>query len=503
MKIKSIHIFRQMRTLCGIIVAICAIMTSIFQNQWTNVMVSVEEYSMSQIILYASLNYLFVDICEWILRFPIVFMFNVYTRCQLQELILNVGTILPDNITESIDTTNTYMADIVTYKTFYLFKIYFLIKLLFMWYYTGTYLSVIFIIIVSIVLYLVYKMVPNWKNCPKNNNNTIVTCNNTFESSIGISMKKNIQIWSIYYFKKNIIKTELVFFVVNSLGLVCGSIISNGSISTMVSISTVMHSVVSIIFKLNDIESASDNVSQYNNLIEFLKKHQYVSTNIITHLSEIKTIEFVNVYFKYPQSDDYVLKNLSFSMKQGVYFLRAPNGTGKTSLIKALISNIDSGTIYINGNNKTDITKECLLRNVFYLPQPSEFSPNITGHQIATYTQNEIMIDIFGIRDIIYHKNGTINLSLKTRHLSGGQKQRIHAYIALISDCPIVLLDESFGEINKSDKENSDRDRIIKYINDNVKNKIVICVYHDVNMNGLKYIDIEQHNGETLFKYSS
>ncbi len=69
-------------------------------------------------------------------------------------------------------------------------------------------------------------------------------------------------------------------------------------------------------------------------------------------LLEVKSIEFVNVSFAYPQSQDLVLKNLSFSIKKGEKVaVVGINGSGKSTLIKLLLRLYDpsEGQILING----------------------------------------------------------------------------------------------------------------------------------------------------------
>lgn len=71
-----------------------------------------------------------------------------------------------------------------------------------------------------------------------------------------------------------------------------------------------------------------------------------------TELNDIQSIKFEHVYFKYPNSKDYILKNLSFEIKEKEHVcITGINGCGKSTIIKLLLRfyDCDKGIIYING----------------------------------------------------------------------------------------------------------------------------------------------------------
>lgn len=79
-----------------------------------------------------------------------------------------------------------------------------------------------------------------------------------------------------------------------------------------------------------------------------------VSSDI--RLSSFETLEFKNVYFKYPLSTEYILKGVSFQINQGDKIsLIGINGSGKTTIVKLMLRlyEVDAGEILINGINIT------------------------------------------------------------------------------------------------------------------------------------------------------
>lgn len=83
--------------------------------------------------------------------------------------------------------------------------------------------------------------------------------------------------------------------------------------------------------------------------------------NILSCINNDLVIEFKNVSFKYPSSDDYALKNVNLKLNlNNRLAVVGMNGSGKTTFIKLLCRLYDptSGEIYLNGINIKDISYE-------------------------------------------------------------------------------------------------------------------------------------------------
>ncbi|MEN1969800.1 ABC transporter ATP-binding protein [Lentibacillus sp. N15] len=176
---------------------------------------------------------------------------------------------------------------------------------------------------------------------------------------------------------------------------------------------------------------------------------------------EIVSIE--NANYKYPTSEDYVLKNLSLSLEEGkVYAFIGENGGGKSTicnLIKGFIPHIYKGElegeINIYGKNLYESKLSDFVQPIGYVSQ-NPFS-QITGstetvfEEIAFGLENlgveeqEIkkkiieVINLFGIQDLL-----TKNPSA----LSGGQKQRVAIASVYVMDPDLFILDEPTSQLD-------------------------------------------------------
>ncbi|RGM10052.1 ATP-binding cassette domain-containing protein [Mediterraneibacter gnavus] len=84
-------------------------------------------------------------------------------------------------------------------------------------------------------------------------------------------------------------------------------------------------------------------------------------------IDEFSTIEFRNVWFRYPNNENYVLKGISLKLEKGkVYALLGLNGSGKTTLVKLLMRLYDpeKGNIFLDGVDIKEYSLQSLYRNI-------------------------------------------------------------------------------------------------------------------------------------------
>ena len=111
-----------------------------------------------------------------------------------------------------------------------------------------------------------------------------------------------------------------------------------------------------------------------NRIYEVLKTENKIINGTVTTSEEEGTIEFKNVSFKYPDSDDYVLKNISFSVNKGetVAFIGS-TGSGKSTLINLVPRFYDAteGEVLVDGINVKEYDLNSLYKKLGYVPQKS------------------------------------------------------------------------------------------------------------------------------------
>lgn len=177
-------------------------------------------------------------------------------------------------------------------------------------------------------------------------------------------------------------------------------------------------------------------------------------------------IQFVNVGFKYPDAEEYVLHDISFKVKQGetVAFIGS-TGSGKSTLINLVprIYDATEGQVIVDGVNVKDFTIEQLNDKIGYIAQKAVLfsgtvKDNITmGYRDGTKPSEanvEKAIDISQSGFIYELPEGVYSrIDQGGKNVSGGQKQRISIARALARDPEILIFDDSFSALDyKTDK---------------------------------------------------
>ena len=191
------------------------------------------------------------------------------------------------------------------------------------------------------------------------------------------------------------------------------------------------------------------------------------------------TIVFDKVCFKYPDADEYVLKNISFSAKKGetIAFIGS-TGSGKSTLINLIPRFYDAteGTIYVDGVNIKDYTLNTLHNIIGYIPQKSfMFTGSIKDNikfgdngkkEITTNEINE-SLRIAQATEFVNKMDGKLDAHVARggTNISGGQKQRLSIARAIARNPEIYIFDDTFSALDYS-TEAKLRKELKKYTKD-------------------------------------
>lgn len=183
--------------------------------------------------------------------------------------------------------------------------------------------------------------------------------------------------------------------------------------------------------------------------------------------------------------DNQAVKQVSFSVaSEETLVLLGNSGCGKTTTLKMINRLIepDTGQVLIDHQNITDQDPDSLRRGIGYVMQHIGLFPHYTiAENIAvlpkllrwdkakTKSRTAELIEKLHLPESI--------LSMYPHELSGGQQQRVGLARALISDSPILLMDEPFGAL-----DNVTRSSIQKEFKSlaELKRKTIVMVTHDV-----------------------
>src|SRR5574344_1074511 len=178
-----------------------------------------------------------------------------------------------------------------------------------------------------------------------------------------------------------------------------------------------------------------------------------------THHGEI---EFKDVSFKYPDSEDYVINNITFKAKKGdVIAFIGSTGSGKSTIINLIPRFYDAtnGEVLIDGINVKDYKLETLHDKLGYIPQKAVMFNDSVKNNIAYGQKTNFKIeeddikealDIAQASSFVNKMEGQLdaNISEGGTNISGGQKQRMAIARAIARKPEIFIFDDAFSALD-------------------------------------------------------
>lgn len=170
-------------------------------------------------------------------------------------------------------------------------------------------------------------------------------------------------------------------------------------------------------------------------------------------------VEYKDVSFKYPGSDDYILKDISFTAKPGkVTAIIGSTGSGKSTLINLIprLFDVSSGEVLVDGVNVKNVNQHALRERIGFVPQKGVlFSGTIEsniryGKRNANMNEIKEAARIAQAEEFIESKPDKYNTEISQggTNVSGGQKQRLAIARALVKKPEILVFDDSFSALD-------------------------------------------------------
>ncbi len=173
-------------------------------------------------------------------------------------------------------------------------------------------------------------------------------------------------------------------------------------------------------------------------------------------------VEFKNVSFMYPDSQEYVLKDISFTAKKGeVVAFIGSTGSGKSTLINLVPRFYDAtrGEVLVDGINVKDYKLETLHNKLGYVPQRAVMFGGSVNYNVA-YGENgkgkksekkiQEAVHVAQAEDFVLKMPETYDSYIASggTNVSGGQKQRLAIARAIARDPEIYIFDDSFSALD-------------------------------------------------------
>lgn len=234
----------------------------------------------------------------------------------------------------------------------------------------------------------------------------------------------------------------------------------------------------------------SSGVSSARRILELIQRETLLDQNASGQTSEIRgEIEFRNVSFKYPSSDDksagdHIIENISFKVKPGqTVAIVGQTGAGKTSLVKLINRTYDAteGQVLVDGVDVRDWNLASLREQISIIEQDIFLFSRSLRDNIAFgkpgATREEVIAASIAAQahDFILDFDQTYETTVGERGvtLSGGQRQRIALARAFLTDPHILVLDDSTSAIDSATE-----DKIQRAISNAAKGRTTFIITH-------------------------
>lgn len=173
-------------------------------------------------------------------------------------------------------------------------------------------------------------------------------------------------------------------------------------------------------------------------------------------------IEFKNVNFKYPDAEDYVLSDISFSVKKGeTLAIIGATGCGKSTVINLIprFYDVTEGEVFVDGVNVKDYKQKELRNKIGYVSQKATLFGGTVKSNIAYgdngkdgFMESDIVDSVYVAQASEFvEKMGEGYDSYIAQgggNLSGGQKQRLSIARAVCRHPEIFIFDDSFSALD-------------------------------------------------------
>lgn len=173
----------------------------------------------------------------------------------------------------------------------------------------------------------------------------------------------------------------------------------------------------------------------------------------------VNRIEFSNVCFRYPDAQEDVLRDISFTAQPGqtTAFIGS-TGSGKSTIVNLIprFYDVSEGAIYVDGTDVREVRQSDLRDKIGYIPQQGLLFSGTVGSNLR-YAAEEAppealkeAADIAQASEFIFANPEGLEAPIAQAgaNVSGGQKQRLAIARALVKKPPIYIFDDSFSALD-------------------------------------------------------
>ncbi|WP_342715401.1 peptidase domain-containing ABC transporter [Bacillus paramycoides] len=174
-----------------------------------------------------------------------------------------------------------------------------------------------------------------------------------------------------------------------------------------------------------------------------------------------------NVYLKYAENQEYILKNINLRINPGQKVaLVGKSGAGKSTLSRLILGLYEptQGSIYYDGHNLLHLDKETFRKKIGVVPQDVSLFNRSIKENIALHQPDATMEDIIEAAKVakihdeimLMPMNYNTIISELGMNISGGQRQRLAIARALVHKPSILVLDEATSSLDHVNEKEID-----------------------------------------------
>lgn len=253
-----------------------------------------------------------------------------------------------------------------------------------------------------------------------------------------------------------------------------------------------------------DFHATLDGQLAMNDIDSFVEKSKAIKVGRTDSLLWKKTSELSLQGVDLTIDDKLILNDIHYQFpSKGMIGLVGSSGAGKSSLINLLAGRSDPsrGQIKVNERTVETLHDEAWFENIAYIPQSPYIFPMSILENIRFYEKDASRSDVLtviekiGLNELVSGLPNGIDelIGEGGRYLSGGQEQRIAMARALLSDKPIILLDEPTAHLDIETEYEIKHEMLSVF-----KNKLMIIATH--RLHWMPHLDdiLVLENGELV-----
>jgi len=261
----------------------------------------------------------------------------------------------------------------------------------------------------------------------------------------------------------------------------------------------IIYSVIIILLLYKNIqdEFIYETLGEYYNISKFVKMNEIVESIdekiVCKPIKPFYSIKLNNVSYKYDEKSNYILKNVNMHFEpKKINVITGKSGSGKTTIMKLIVKlyKPTKGSIQYDELNSVDICETDVRENIYYVNQRTilfeesvlynlQYGNDTTKEDVIKLLETYDLLDYYSPLEFGIESNSGVNGS----HLSLGMQKIIMVVRGILKpNKGVLILDEPLSSLDKETRQ-----KIVKMIVHETKNKTVIAISHDPEI--LPYAD--------------